>query len=87
MVDYFDTGINILDKKDERRCSYFYNLLLLKNMLFKDPYQSYGEDLKKHGFDRKAYFSSKLKQSIAEESEIGESTSKIYSKSSSNTYK
>lgn len=66
---YFDKVITKLDKKDDRRVSYFYNIILLLDMFSDMPYDDYVDDLVEHGYDEKAYFSSKLKDEIAQSKE------------------
>lgn len=82
MSDYFDKCITTFDEKDDRRVSYFYNLILVMNIFFEDPYQCYGDDLVEHGYESKAYFSSKLMKSATLNNES--TTSKILVKSSEN---
>ena len=66
---YFDKVITKIDKKDDRRVSYFYNIILLLDMFSDMPYDDYVDDLVEHGYDEKAYFSSKLKDEIAQSKE------------------
>ena len=56
------------------RKSYFSNLVLFLNIFKEEPYETYIDDLQEYGYIRRAYFSSKLKDS---ESDI----TKTYSKS------
>lgn len=54
------------EESDRRRVSYFYNEILVGNIFYPDTYNCYVDDLVEFGTDHKAYFSSRLKQIIAE---------------------
>lgn len=54
------------EESDRRRVSYFYNEILVGNIFYPETYDSYVDDLVEFGTDHKAYFSSKLKQEIAD---------------------
>ncbi|MBQ3511251.1 MAG: hypothetical protein IJA30_03010 [Bacilli bacterium] len=55
------------DEKHPNRISYYYNEILLANIMEEDAYDKYVDDLVEFGTDHKAYFSSKLKQKLATE--------------------
>ena len=52
-------------EEDSNRVSYFYNEILLANIMQEDAYDKYVDDLVEFGSDHKAYFSSKLKNKLA----------------------
>ncbi len=54
------------EESDRRRISYFYNEILVGNIFYPNTYDSYVDDLVEFGTDHKAYFSSKLKQQVAD---------------------
>lgn len=55
------------DEKHPNRVSYYYNEILLANIMEEDAYDKYVDDLVEFGTDHKSYFSSKLKQKLASE--------------------
>lgn len=70
-------------KEDSNRVSYFYNEILLGNILYDGAYDKYVDDLVEFGSDHKAYFSSKLKNKIASEEivdKISDEEAKSYKK-------
>lgn len=58
------------EESDRRRVSYFYNEILVGNIFYPDTYDNYVDDLVEFGTDHKGYFSSKLKQQIADKEAI-----------------
>ena len=81
--EYFDKCCAALFSDDAEKNSYYYYSILIMNMFFDDPYQCYSDDLVEHGYEEKAYFSSKLKQKIIEDDKEDENA-KLLVKSSQN---
>lgn len=56
--------------EDHARVSYFYNEILMANILDEKPYDKYVDDIVEFGLDNKAYFSSELKEKIVNNGQI-----------------